>query len=165
MKACFTWALRPQARVGGLGVSDLGFVINRPDFEKRNLVAILSLLTHSSNQSFYQRIDNNLAGQVLDNKRIFFKDEAATDIKQYFREGIEFIDRNIGTGNVLVHCAHGRSRSPTMAVAYMMFKRRIPLEDALGILTSQCDIISPNEGFLRQLKEFEQELGIGEPEF
>lgn len=108
-------------------------------------------MTHEDNTNFYARLDNNLIGQVTDKKRLFFKDEESTNIKQYFKEGIEFIESNIGKGNVLVHCAHGRSRSPTMAIAYMMYKRSIPLEDALGILKSQCDVVSPNVGFIRQL--------------
>jgi hypothetical protein len=39
-----------------------------------------------------------------------------------------------------------------MAIAYMMYMKKIPFSDAFGILKSEQDIIQPNPGFLRQLK-------------
>jgi hypothetical protein len=41
-----------------------------------------------------------------------------------------------------------------MAIAYMMYTRKIPFSDAIGILKSQYDSISPNSGFIKQLKEY-----------
>lgn len=44
----FVWALRPAAKMstGGLGVSDIYFLVHRKEIEKRNIVATLSLLTY-----------------------------------------------------------------------------------------------------------------------
>lgn len=94
-------------------------------------------------------------GLISARKKIFCKDESTTDIKKYFEEGIEFIEKHITKGNVLVHCIHGRSRSPSMAIAYMMYTKKIPFDDAMGILKSQFDSVKPNTGFVKQLREYE----------
>ncbi|RAL02510.1 dual specificity protein phosphatase family protein [Aspergillus ibericus CBS 121593] len=69
-----------------------------------------------------------------------------------------------GTGNVLVHCDLGRSRSPTIIIAYLMRKFRIGVDEALRFVQAKQKI-KPKEGFLRQLKVWEdtgyQIWGIG----
>jgi hypothetical protein len=61
-------------------------------------------------------------------------------------------------GNVLVHCYAGVSRSASIVIAYLMHKHKISLLDAMKLVKSKRSCISPNVGFLLQLKDFEKEL-------
>jgi atypical dual specificity phosphatase len=63
-----------------------------------------------------------------------------------------------GRGRILVHCSAGISRSPTVVAAYLMRRRGMTLKGALGQIVRVRPQISPNPGFLRQLKEMEVAL-------
>mmetsp|Transcript_16025 Transcript_16025/g.15745 ORF Transcript_16025/g.15745 Transcript_16025/m.15745 type:complete len:108 (-) Transcript_16025:18-341(-) len=95
----------------------------------------------------------------FDYKIIKVGDGAYDDIKQYFNEGTQYIETSIQNGGaILVHCAAGRSRSGAMMTAYSMLRDKIKLEDALNLVKSKRPKVDPNWGFLKQLKEFEEEL-------
>ena len=57
-------------------------------------------------------------------KTINVEDDFKTNIIQYFKECILFID---GNDKVFVHCAAGMSRSPTVVIAYIMWKNNSKL--------------------------------------
>ncbi|KAM7542901.1 hypothetical protein Aperf_G00000018566 [Anoplocephala perfoliata] len=70
-----------------------------------------------------------------------------------FEKAIKFIDENLEPG-ILVHCLAGMSRSATIVIAYLMWKTKIPYDKALQqVLKSRY--VSPNDGFKKQLKCFE----------
>eukprot|EP00035_Acanthoeca_spectabilis_P010689 m.189209 g.189209 ORF g.189209 m.189209 type:complete len:221 (-) comp15103_c0_seq2:431-1093(-) len=57
--------------------------------------------------------------------------------------------------NVLVNCAQGKSRSGTMACAYLMATNHLSAADALGLIQASRPLVQPNAGFMRQLRDFE----------
>jgi len=61
----------------------------------------------------------------------------------------------------LVHCHAGVSRSTTVVVAYLMVRKRWPLQKALHFVKKKRYIVEPNFGFLEQLCQFEQAQGLG----
>ncbi|XP_018021060.1 uncharacterized protein LOC108677353 [Hyalella azteca] len=72
---------------------------------------------------------------------------------------IAFIDQvKRRNGVVLVHCNAGVSRAPTVVIAYCMKFLRISYSEALKFVKEKRPYIKPNEGFVEQLKEFEQYL-------
>jgi protein-tyrosine phosphatase len=88
-------------------------------------------------------------------------DSEKENIKKFFDESFDFIDKAIKIGgNVLVHCHAGISRSSTIIISYIMKSQKVKLEKALEIIKSKREKASPNQGFLDQLKEYEKELGI-----
>ena len=58
-------------------------------------------------------------------------------------------------GKILVHCHQGVSRSATLVTAYIAWKENLPILDALMYVKARRKIVSPNAGFLEQLKAYE----------
>lgn len=59
---------------------------------------------------------------------------------------------------VLVHCAAGVSRSPTLVIAYLMRYNGLTMEQAMDYVGQRRDIIYPNPTFRLALKEYEEHL-------
>lgn len=86
-------------------------------------------------------------------------DVPSEHILPYMLDATDFIHKNIQKG-VLIHCSQGRSRSVTVATAYLMSKHRLSLADALDKVRKKRTIGRPNDGFLEQLKTFENLLDV-----
>lgn len=91
-------------------------------------------------------------------KRLNIRDHPDMDIRHYFDDCFKFIDQGRREGWVYVHCNAGISRAATICIGYLMSRHNMRLEDAINKVKDARPIISPNEGFLRQLRSFEREL-------
>lgn len=54
------------------------------------------------------------------------------------------------------HSVAGVSRSPTIAIAYLMREHHLTAEQALHFVREKHPILAPNAGFLKQLQVFEK---------
>lgn len=59
------------------------------------------------------------------------------------------------TGNVLVHCYSGISRSASIVLSYMIDKCKMSYENAYDKLYSVSPRIHPNSNFVKQLRELQ----------
>ncbi|MED6170625.1 hypothetical protein PIB30_032910 [Stylosanthes scabra] len=84
------------------------------------------------------------------------KDTENEDLLDYLEVCIDFIDRSRKEGSVLVHCFAGVSRSAAVITAYLMRMENLSLEDALESLRKSYEFVCPNDGFLEQLRMFEE---------
>ena len=94
-------------------------------------------------------------------KRIAINDMPSTRILEHFEDAFRFIDegrRKKGGGCVLVHCYYGNSRSASFVIGYLMRTERMRYCDALEYLQLLRPDVHPNDGFQRQLKEFDQSI-------
>ena len=57
-----------------------------------------------------------------------------------------------------MHCHAGISRSASTVVAYMMYTRKITVDEAYTLVSAKRPCINPNDGFVAQLRLFESEL-------
>ena len=86
-------------------------------------------------------------------------DNGTDDIIPYLREAFEFIENaKNANGKVLIHCIKGISRSPAIAIGYLMWKRRLSVENALVIVRGHRQIADPNPSFVFQLKDWQERL-------
>ena len=87
--------------------------------------------------------------------RIDIDDRESENIAQYFKPAIEFImNAMLVGGKVLIHCAAGVSRSPTIVMAYLIDRHNFTPATALKYVRERRPVVDPNLGFRRQLVEF-----------
>ncbi|GAA5815634.1 hypothetical protein MFLAVUS_009146 [Mucor flavus] len=90
-------------------------------------------------------------------KIIAITDNPEANIIRYFPEAIEFISNAVNNQEpILVHCLAGISRSPTVVTAYLMATRRLRYKAALAIIKQTRPFVTPNPGFINQLKLFQE---------
>lgn len=88
-------------------------------------------------------------------KTMNFKDHEDTDIISSFEECISFIK---SAKKCLVFCTAGRSRSATIVAAFLIKEQQMSLSEAL-ITINRVRAVRPNEGFLKQLHDWEMVSG------
>uniref|UniRef100_A0A8D3DIC5 protein-tyrosine-phosphatase n=1 Tax=Scophthalmus maximus TaxID=52904 RepID=A0A8D3DIC5_SCOMX len=91
--------------------------------------------------------------------RIPIDDSLRDDLLPWIPQALRFIDAAMSSGaSVLVHCAAGVSRSPALAVAYIMYSLGMDLDRAYRFVKERRPSISPNFNFLGQLQLFQGTL-------
>jgi len=72
---------------------------------------------------------------------------------------VKLIDTYINCGKqVLVNCWAGVSRSTTIVLAYLIYKNKWSVQDALSFVRSKRPIVNPNYGFIVQLYNLQDKL-------
>ena len=91
--------------------------------------------------------------------RLVIDDDEDEKISLHFFTVQEIISKALSENkNVIVHCAAGMSRSPSLVIAYLMIENRWCYEEAYNYVKSRRPIIEPNIGFVKQLKALEYKL-------
>jgi protein-tyrosine phosphatase len=92
-------------------------------------------------------------------RTIGWADETTQSILPQMAECLAFIDAaRAEGGKVLVHCAAGRSRSASVAIAHLV-RGGASVAAALARLQADRPWVQPNEGFMRQLEHLEAASG------
>lgn len=87
-------------------------------------------------------------------------DMSSFNISPYFNDVANFMDDCLRRGGrVYVHCKMGISRSATCVIAYLMIKKGMTAQEAVRLVRSRREII-PNDGFLKQLCQLNDQLAI-----
>ncbi len=83
---------------------------------------------------------------------IDIEDDSDENLKEYLDEIYSFISEGLETGNVLVHCFAGMSRSAAAVTWFLMKELQLPYEKALQLVKAKRNGVSPNLGFEMQIK-------------
>ncbi len=121
--------------------------------EKRNIKVVISALTE-------EEYEENMIGEQdfpdIQWHRLVIDDDPKEDIYKHFFTAHEIISNAVfNKKNVIVHCAAGMSRSPTLVLAYLMIENKWTYEEAYNYIKAKRPNISPNIGFIKQLKHLE----------
>eukprot|EP00928_Gymnodinium_smaydae_P010431 TRINITY_DN13931_c0_g1_i1.p2 TRINITY_DN13931_c0_g1~~TRINITY_DN13931_c0_g1_i1.p2 ORF type:complete len:300 (-),score=79.59 TRINITY_DN13931_c0_g1_i1:940-1839(-) len=91
----------------------------------------------------------------------FPEEECAGDARKDFERvnaAIEAAQKN--GGSAMVHCYASISRSAAFILAYIMKTKRVSLVEAVKLMRKTWDATWPNDTFVKQLLEYEAELGL-----
>lgn len=93
-------------------------------------------------------------------KNVNIHDNADFSLDKVFDDCFDFIDDGRHYGNVFIHCSGtiGLSRSTSICVAYLMNKEKQSFSDALNNVKEVRSFVKPNDGFVKQLKDYEVKL-------
>lgn len=157
-----------HANSSALYLGDLSDVRNKYLFKLANITHVVSILNEYQLEMEFGNLNysSNRYEHLKQVKHLKLKaeDDEDTNITEIFDTAIEFIDDALyktnsdKTNNVLIHCAAGVSRSPTVTIAYLMWKNAMSLDAALQYVKQHRDCVEPNAGFLKKLKMFENYL-------
>ena len=93
--------------------------------------------------------------------RVEVEDRVEVPISDFFASVNDFVaNARAAGGSVLIHCSKGRSRSPTLAIAYLMSEQAINLQTAFAQLTSARPNTAINSGFCQELQEYELKVQL-----
>lgn len=99
--------------------------------------------------------------RLIKGKCINMSDTFEQLVDKFFDETHNFIEEaRRNRCNILVHCKAGISRSPTIAIAYLMKWKRLHLQEAYNFVKRCRPQISPNLNFMGQLMSYERQLQI-----
>lgn len=89
-----------------------------------------------------------------------FKDNGDSNMLKLLPSIFEFIDNAItdNKSKIFVHCMAGMSRSPSVIIAYLMYRFKLTLKQAYIYVVNRRQCIRPNYIFLKQLLEYEHIL-------
>ncbi|XP_049778016.1 dual specificity protein phosphatase 19 [Schistocerca cancellata] len=82
-----------------------------------------------------------------------------TDIVSFLEPSFEFLKKvKDSNGCVFIHCNAGISRSATVVIAYLIKECGMTFTEAFAYLKERREAIRPNDGFIKQLKQYENSL-------
>ena len=127
----------------------LGNIEGAFDIKKLKSLGIRKVLTVMS------AFGNHYNNHEFVHKSIEIDDAYDENVIKHFKECFLFME---GSDKVFVHCAAGMSRSATVVIAYLMWKKKMSLNDAINFVKKKRPVISPNLSFMKQLETFQELL-------
>ncbi|KAM4695272.1 dual specificity phosphatase 28 [Discoglossus pictus] len=95
----------------------------------------------------------------LQTLRVPVFDHPLQNLCDYFERCVDLIESTISNGGkCLVYCKHGRSRSATICIAYLMKHKNLSLNEAFQMVKAARPGIEPNTGFWSQLEKYEESI-------
>ena len=89
-------------------------------------------------------------------KILYLDDAVDENLLSWLKEAFEFIDSS--SDNIYIHCVMGISRSPSIVIAYLMYKNKMKYIEAYDFVFNKRRVICLNSGFQEQLRKFEKIL-------
>ena len=155
---------------GHLYLGGFASVLNQKFLKAKNITGIVN--TAKGLEMFGPRWIKGLKSatdsgiEVLELNWIDSKDQEISIVD--LQKAVQFIrlHRSVCGGNVIVHCAQGKSRSTTVVLAYLMtLDPTLNVESALAFVQTKRMMALPNRHFLEQLRRHHQNDVFRLPDF
>ncbi|XP_071491247.1 dual specificity protein phosphatase 19-like [Diadema antillarum] len=102
---------------------------------------------------------NNVFPDHFTYKNLPIWDLPEVKITKFFKYAFEFINKARSEGGcVLVHCNAGVSRSTTIVVAYILADEHVRMSKTLEEIRERRPFVRPNDGFMKQLEDYEASI-------
>ncbi|XP_056353091.1 serine/threonine/tyrosine-interacting-like protein 2 isoform X2 [Oenanthe melanoleuca] len=136
-------------------IAEKSIAVNKSRLKRLGITHVLNAAHGTgvyTGPSFYNGLNIQYLGIEVDD----FPD---VDISKHFRPAAEFLDEALLTyrGRILVSSEMGISRSAVLVAAYLMIYHHMTVLEALMTLRKKRAIY-PNDGFLKQLRELNEQL-------
>jgi protein-tyrosine phosphatase len=143
--------------VPGLFIGDIYSVTGNYTTLEQDVLDILKIDVVISVLSEEEYEDHLLTHEEFDSKiwwyRLVVDDDLNEKISEHFSRVHAIISEALKMNKVvMIHCKAGMSRSPTLVIAYLMIENGWDYEEAFAYVKKNRPIISPNSGFIKQLK-------------
>jgi predicted protein tyrosine phosphatase len=124
------------------------------ELRRRKITHVVSVVSTEQPHRFPSFIRGHL--HIIAND----SDDAGEVLGSRFPEVCRFVDaaRSEPRGSVYIHCGAGISRAPTVVASYLMWKLGVPAAAALRLIKSARSNIRPNLGFVKQLRQWEEDM-------
>jgi protein-tyrosine phosphatase len=136
---------------GNLYLGDVLFARNKAAIKMKNIKCVLTVASY---------LNIVYDDPLVIHKTYELDDVDSSDISQFFDDSYTEIKEGLKNGSVLVHCAAGISRSPSIVIAFLMRENKWTFKKAHDYVKGKRRIINPNSGFIKQLKTFEKQLKL-----
>lgn len=129
-------------------ISDFASACETDKLQKIGITHIITVVIGID--EMYPKIFNYMIINICDRKHV--------QIYDYFDDSSNFIKKALdNNGKVLIHCQKGISRSATILCAYLIKYKNFTTDNAIKLLKEKRKCISPNIGFIEQLKKYEND--------
>ena len=102
-------------------------------------------------------LENYFEADHIKYHRIAIDDFEIEDITEHLKGCYKLLHEYVDSKglSVLVHCQQGKSRSVSMIIYYLMQRNGLTVDEALQYIKRYRFTASPNQGFMKQLKQME----------
>lgn len=145
----------PDQVTPGLFIGDWRDAVNQRAVNFLGITHIISI-AGVENYVHYKR----LIPRHVELMMFCIEDNDNVSIRSMLDLACDFIHKGRTTGNTLVHCVAGVSRSASFVIAYMIRELGYGYESALRVLRMARPICAPNRGFEKQLRDYEKEVQL-----
>ena len=76
-----------------------------------------------------------------------------SNILPRFEVAYKFIKKQL-ENNILIHCVHGRNRSASLVVFYLMKEKGWDYDTCINFIKERRSIVNPHVNFVNQLKDY-----------
>ena len=127
----------------------------------------IKVIINTSNEIPFLKECNNLGIQCIRvpiSDKFLEKDKDKNNNEYYyqFRDLCKLIDiKLLQNKNILIHCKHGKYRSTTLIIAYLMYKTKIDYKKLYSILETKYPLVQIRKHiFIDALQKWNEELSI-----